>query len=343
MAGQYRYRKVAVRTWDDEWFTGLSPIPPCGQGLWLYLLTGRETCTIPGLLRVGEAGLAEILGWPLEAFREAFREVSADGHVVADWRRRIVWVPSALRYNPPESPNVVLSWRLPWGELPECDLKRRIFIELQALVEGIGKGNKQGFVEALRKALVEPSGLQEQEQEQEPEEEERPEPSRRSAPVRRSPLPLFPEPGPVEDGPVEPPEAPTFSSDSFTDRQREALAALGEIPFRVVRWTREEGTVAEVLGRLKAHELARDLGGDGFPAIPVRQTVAQAANWTRSNPTKAKTPGGLRRFLTDWFAREQNRGGPRTNTGAPPMQPPAPRRGGDLLAKVDAIRKEDSR
>jgi len=34
-----RYRKVEVRTWGDEKFRALSPIPPCGQGLWLFLIT----------------------------------------------------------------------------------------------------------------------------------------------------------------------------------------------------------------------------------------------------------------------------------------------------------------
>jgi hypothetical protein len=138
------------------------------------------------------------------------------------------------------------------------------------------------------------------------------------------------------DGSSEPPEAPTFSSGSFSDRQREALDALGEIPFHVVRWKRPEGSVADIIGRIKAHELARDLGGDGFPRIPVRQTIAQAASWTRANPTKAKTPGGLRRFLVDWFAREQNRGGSRP-VGS---DAPTPRRGGDLLAKVNRATQE---
>lgn len=320
MAGHYRYRKVAVRTWDDEWFTGLSPIPPCGAGLWIYLLTGRETCSIPGLLRVGEAGLAEALGWPLEAFREAFREVSRDGHVVADWRRRIVWVPNALSYNSPESPNVVRGWRLPWSELPDCPLKSKIFRELKTYVEGLNKA----FAEAFAEALGQPSPNQEQEQEQEQDD---------AGAAADAPAPLLLD---LDGGMAEPPEELTPSLGTFSERQREALDALREIPFHVVRWKRPEGTVAEVIGRVKAHDLARDLGGDGFPRVPVRQTIAQAGSWTRANPAKAKTPGGLRRFLVDWFAREQNRGGARPDAPAPP----ATRRGGDLLAKVNRAAKE---
>ena len=53
-----RYRKVEVRTWGDEKFRGLSAMPACGQGLWLYLITGPHTGPIPGLFRAGRAGMA---------------------------------------------------------------------------------------------------------------------------------------------------------------------------------------------------------------------------------------------------------------------------------------------
>lgn len=38
-----RYRKIEVQMWGDEKFRSLSEIPPCAQGLWLYLLTGTHT------------------------------------------------------------------------------------------------------------------------------------------------------------------------------------------------------------------------------------------------------------------------------------------------------------
>ncbi|MCE4343948.1 hypothetical protein ABQW67_19700 [Xanthomonas hortorum] len=63
-----RYRKVEVRTWGDEKFRALSPMPPSGQGLWLYLITGPHTGPIPGLFRAGRAAMAEELEWEMEAF-----------------------------------------------------------------------------------------------------------------------------------------------------------------------------------------------------------------------------------------------------------------------------------
>ncbi len=119
-----RYRTIDLRLWGDQWFRSLTPIPPCGAGLWIYFLTGPEAWQIPGLFRAGEAALAEALRWPIDDFRRAFSEVSALGKVQADWQARVVWIPNAIRYNSPPNPNVVKSWRMSWGEIAECSLKR---------------------------------------------------------------------------------------------------------------------------------------------------------------------------------------------------------------------------
>ena len=116
-----------------------------------------------------------------------------------------------------------------------------------------------------------------------------------------SPLELFSEEE-SEDTTDEPPA-------DFTARQEDAFWALREETFRVVRWIQPKGTVRAILGKRAADELARTLGGEAFPAVAPRLTIAQAAAWIAGQPSRAKTPAGLGRFLTGWFAREQNRGG----------------------------------
>lgn len=172
-----RHRKIDVRMWGDAKFRALSAPTPCAQFLWIYLITGPHTTNLPGLFHIGEAALAEALGWELEAFREAFRELSAKGLVEADWKSRVVYVPNAIRYNEPESPNVVIHWRHSWDEMPECRLKDKAQVNYQQYVIGKGKA----FQEAFRKVFGEgatkypigsklnPSPNQEQEQEQEQE------------------------------------------------------------------------------------------------------------------------------------------------------------------------------
>lgn len=162
-----RYRKIDVRIWGDEKFLSLSKPQPCGQSLWFYLLTNPNTNSIPGLFRAGEAQMAEELGWSLEAFRKAFREVSAKGMAKADWKARLVWVQRAIRFNKPESPNVVTGWSVSWDELPECPLKVEAYEQLKAFTEGL----PEAFAKAFVKACPKPMPNQEQEQEQEPEQE----------------------------------------------------------------------------------------------------------------------------------------------------------------------------
>lgn len=148
-----RYKKVAIGIWGDQRFRRLSPIPPCGQGLWLFLLTCPASTAIPGLIRGGQAGLAEELGWTQEAFAQAFAEALSEGLVQVDWNARLVWLPNAISYNEPESPNVVKSWRIWWEELPECPLKAIAWQSLKAYCEGMGEAFAQAFREAMSKDM----------------------------------------------------------------------------------------------------------------------------------------------------------------------------------------------
>ncbi len=142
-----RYRKIEVRTWSDEKFRSLSAIQPSGQGLWFFLLTGPHTTAIPGLFRAGRAAMAEELGWDLEAFDEAFREVSAEGMAKADFKARLVWLPRAIHHNKPESPNVVRGWRVEMDLLPECGLKREAIDYIRTALTKIGPAYHEAFEE----------------------------------------------------------------------------------------------------------------------------------------------------------------------------------------------------
>lgn len=164
-----RYRKVEVRTWGDEKFRALSSIPPCGQGLWLFLITGPHTGPIPGLFRAGRAAMAEELDWEIEAFDKAFQEVFQQGMVKADFKARVMWVPKAIKHNKPESPNVVRSWATEFDLIPECDLKREAFEALKASIHALGEPYAKAFDETFGKAYAKalPKTMPNQEQEQE--------------------------------------------------------------------------------------------------------------------------------------------------------------------------------
>lgn len=167
-----RYKKVAVKTWGDEKFRLLSPIPPCGQGLWLYLITGPLSGGVPGLFRAGRAMLAEELRWPQEAFDKAFQEASDLGMVKADFDARVVWVPKAITYNKPESPNVVKFWGSEFDLIPECELKYEALSAIKSFVLTLDESFGKAFAEAFERSSPKASPNQEQEQEHQQEQEQ---------------------------------------------------------------------------------------------------------------------------------------------------------------------------
>ncbi len=162
-----RYRTLDVRLWGDEKFRALSSLKSSGQALFLYLLTNPNTTSIPGLYRAGAAGMAEELHWTTEGFHEAFLEVMRQGLVEADFESRVIFISNAIKYNKPQSPNVIKSWASHWDEIPECDLKNTAYQKLKDFVYGMDKAFADAFAKAIKKPKHMTMPNQEQEQEQE--------------------------------------------------------------------------------------------------------------------------------------------------------------------------------
>lgn len=164
-----RFRKVFTRVHNDEQYRALSPIRPSGQSLWLYLLTAKESFAIPGLIPLDLPGLASSLRWPPAATKKHWLEIEAQGMGRADWQAPLIWLPRAIKYNEPESPNVIRSWGKVLHELPECGLRAEALSQIARHVEGMGEGFVKAFGEAFEEALpkVYPKGSPNQDQEQE--------------------------------------------------------------------------------------------------------------------------------------------------------------------------------
>lgn len=167
------YRKVEVKVYGDEKFRKLSPLPPCGQGLWLYLITGPHTTSLPGLFSAGRAALAEQLGWAQHDFDKAFDEVLGQGMAKADLQNRVVWIPKAILHNPPASPNVVKSWVKHLDAIPECELKREAVAAIADFLRTLSPAFLIGFGESdeasmktSQKTSFKAKANQEQKQEQ---------------------------------------------------------------------------------------------------------------------------------------------------------------------------------
>jgi len=172
-----RYRKIEVRMWGDQKFRAFDDHTKL---LWCYLLSGPETTQVPGVLTIGEAGLAEALGWELKPFRNRFATVSKAGLVLSDWSSRMVFLPNAVRYNPPANGNIVKGWADTIKELPESDLTPVIIARISAVLAEIDEesipqttysklfqnrlGNRLGN---RFETVSKPTRIQDQDQEQE--------------------------------------------------------------------------------------------------------------------------------------------------------------------------------
>ena len=156
------YRKIYTKIWNDEKFRSFSD---GGKLVFFFLLTHPGMTSI-GAMRGTIPGLAAELGWTTEAFREAFQEAYAKGIVEHDERASFIGLPNFLKYNKPESPNVVKAWAKSFDLIPECRLKFSLYQRVKAYVEALGEAFPKAFHEAFPKDFAKAMANQEQEQEQ---------------------------------------------------------------------------------------------------------------------------------------------------------------------------------
>lgn len=153
------YRKIDARIWNDAKFRDMSD----RAKLVFFMLLTHPHMTSIGAMRASINGLASEMGWPAKAFGEAFGEALEKGMVKHDERACFIWLPRFLKYNGPESPNVLRAWAKSIDVLPECQLKNDAIQNVKAFAEGLS----EGFRKAFQEAWAHPSPNQEQEQEQE--------------------------------------------------------------------------------------------------------------------------------------------------------------------------------
>lgn len=139
------FRKVSTGTWADRKVMNLSRMEPSGQAMFVMLLIGPQTTSMPGVQPVGRLAFSEMLEWEPEAFDKAFQEVFEQGLAKADWKARFVFVPKAIQHNLPQSPNVVKSWASTWARVPDCDLKREAWKTIFQALTALGKSFADAF------------------------------------------------------------------------------------------------------------------------------------------------------------------------------------------------------
>lgn len=148
-----KYRKIEASIWNDSKFMALTDQ---AKLLFFYLLT-NQNLTALGAMKANTAGLATDLKWEQEQFDRAFNELTEKAMVKFDMSASFLLLPNFLKYNKPESPNVVKSWANWLVYLPECELKDLLIEDAKKFVCSLGKA----FADALPVAFgdVLPEGL----------------------------------------------------------------------------------------------------------------------------------------------------------------------------------------
>ena len=145
-----RYAKVHRSIWFDARFRSLTER---GKLAFLFLLT-HPSMTMLGAMRATIPGLAAELEMPMKAFQEAFGEALAKGIVKYDLGASLLWFPNFLKYNRPESPNVVRSWPDAFELIPECGLKCELFEQLKGFIKGLSEGFQEAFREGFPESVA---------------------------------------------------------------------------------------------------------------------------------------------------------------------------------------------
>ncbi|MBF0540579.1 MAG: hypothetical protein HQK91_03895 [Nitrospirae bacterium] len=138
-----RYRKIQVSIWNDDKF----PFLDCDtQLVFFHLLTTPLSNSI-GIFKISDKALSEELRMPFKRYKKAFRNLEKIGMVKYDETAQLIYLPSFLKHNPPDNPNVLSAWSYLFHELPKSVLKTKYFEELYMFVEKLGIGFRERFKE----------------------------------------------------------------------------------------------------------------------------------------------------------------------------------------------------
>jgi hypothetical protein len=279
-----RYRKVDPRIWNDAKFRALSDD---GKLVFVLLLT-HPSMTALGAMRSTCAGLAEELGWEANRFREAFGEALDKGMADHDPDACLMSLPNFVKYNAPESPNVVKAWAAALDLLPECELKNRTVARAGAFAKAMSHAFAEALPEAFAKAMAN--------QEQEPKQEQKQEPS-----SLRSGSSGEPASGPAA-------AAPAGGERRAATAKTEGAPAVTEVVISCIPLV--DGTEFEV------RESQYREWTEAYPAVDVRQQLRHMRQWCIANQSRRKTRRGVIAFIVSWLAKEQDKGGARGHLNA---------------------------
>ena len=156
-----RYRRIFSTNWLE------SPVQDLDDGervVWLYMKTGPQSTSV-GIYRLSTAAAAEELknvdGKEFERRRDAVCKAFGwkfDPDVY------VLWIPTWLDENPPQSPNVVISWCKLLSNVPKCAVKAEGIEAIHRYLKDKPEAFRKAFGsyrQSLQKSKAKPGSNQE--------------------------------------------------------------------------------------------------------------------------------------------------------------------------------------
>ena len=130
-----RYSRINCRVWNDERVRKLGPL---AKRVWLRLLAPIERGRIPGLFQAWPDGIRLTVGLTVGEFDTSWLEVVSTMGAKHDPEAGLIYLPNALKHDPPRNPNQVKGWLSGLRELPECSLKAEAIRDIKQFLESLG-------------------------------------------------------------------------------------------------------------------------------------------------------------------------------------------------------------
>lgn len=143
------YRKIQCRIWHDRKFLNWGFLE---KMVFFYLLTGRHSHVIPGVIIGTKGEIAEALiganatgDATRSAIESAIESLIGSGVLDESPMAPLMYLKNALRHNPPTSPGQVKMWKKCFDEVPECDLKDCILSDIYDVLSGMSDGMRSAI------------------------------------------------------------------------------------------------------------------------------------------------------------------------------------------------------
>lgn len=269
-----RYQKIEVLIWNDEKFINLSQE---ARYLFLYILSSPHSNAI-GLYVLPKAYICEDLRWSNKQLEKPFSELLSKGIILYDETARLVFIKNHLRHNPLENENQTKAAIKIIKELPKSPL-------IKGLSEGLGKQ----FHKPLQELLGERLGKQ----------YAKPEAEAVAVAVTEAVT-----------------ETETKEKEYDTQTQ---TAGFGTASVQVGLSEEEDSDKEKpIVFNFRTKHLEGINPEDvpawktAYPQVDVAQELLRIEMWCESTPQKVKPRQGkgrkgLRRTVTTWFTREQEK------------------------------------